>query len=694
MPVVEGLALRFFDDGEWLEGVIEKVNADREGNTLLLSLADGTARTVPVDDPCIDWGDERVVSHVGAHPDDALEESVAEESALHARQESFVRGFAFGGHPTDTVTGPHSPAARSHSYAGEGGGVPVAGSGQPMGSLLSIGGYGSSEEFGSEVMSASRLSPARARNGPSSRSLAPLPTMSLTAASNYGYGLRLGEVGEEGALVDADPSRGYSSTVDGSRSSRAPPGPVVFPSVYEGGFVRPYTAAEELASWVLREAEAQEGLQRGPGLLSGMVRAVRGLEGVAVRAAGSGRAADRVCVRLCLLQSDSQVETGDSPPKRPRAGAGGGGTPAKGSPSKGVRPAAAAPAQGVRPALRVNPSTARRTPVFRTSSCAVDRTGCVEWGVEVQEDREGKEGEGEQAFVCTLGSGAYPSSSPIAAALDWPFLRGYLLVQLFHERTVGGEEHGPGPLQSVLLAHGVLRVCDVFAAAAMPAGSQQRFLLRIWLPLEPTELPRRGVQVAAPTVLLDVTLTLPPGMFLPPNALHSLAAVQPEAPATTPARRTAAASRPRTAAPPTTPRASGSLPPPPRSPFEAGSPAQRRLVMPPAATPTRPAATPHRRTFDEAASPYARRPVRAHVVTSTLTAARREAGEAKEERGDGGAEAGGGAPLDARAKAARALGAVRDQIAALQNEMEQLLPIARGAAQQISPPPSPPGVRR
>lgn len=262
----------------------------------------------------------------------------------------------------------------------------------------------------------------------------------------------------------------------------------------------------------------------------------------------------------------------------------------------------------VSPGVQVNPITSRRTPVYRSPVETADPdTGTASWKGRPDGDRgydgattqaEGKASEGDghadhlqhdnashafaddheaaaaaEVFVCTLGwvddldeaagrgSSVYPQAAAAAqrrsvvdegvaehgvcAQLEWDYLRGYLLVQLFEEHGAGAAgEFGSASFsqsavnchsgssaaatKNVLLGQSVLRLCDLFAAATMPYDGQnsslyrhlhqqrdgsatmaeagdphasavpaQQFNLNLWLPITPTNPRSASDSIAA-----------------------------------------------------------------------------------------------------------------------------------------------------------------------------------------------------
>ena len=190
------------------------------------------------------------------------------------------------------------------------------------------------------------------------------------------------------------------------------------------------------------------------GLLCGAVSSARGLGALGLDPSRRGR----LSVRVSLLQSDpassSSGATGDDP-------------------------------FIVSPPARINPLTARRTPLFRTSAVAPQwAAGTASWPA--------APGALPEIFMCTLGGsssdgvdgargggGRFAASGTaappadagaaplrVSASLDWENLKGYLLFQLFS--TPPAPATGASSPPPTLVAQAVLRLCDLFAAASLP----------------------------------------------------------------------------------------------------------------------------------------------------------------------------------------------------------------------------------
>jgi hypothetical protein len=334
---------------------------------------------------------------------------------------------------------------------------------------------------------------------------------------------------------------------------------------YREGFVRTDGAAEGVAAYVAACIGGGAGMPsmaaRGvddTGLLSFCALRGQGL-GALLPAWGRGTADEdrRVFVRMCLVQPPAPEE---EPKARQPAGMHGATGASRAARGNGALQGAAF----TRPPPQVNPLLCRRVPLFRTAAVAVGEGGDPTWGagVEGRPDHSpattlsatavsarvgatdaagtgvlarlpgvclcqlgGEDAHGRQAALPPHLTGA---AGAISCRLDWPFLGGYLLVQVYEATTalsgggIEGASDSAGRLPArLLVGQGLLRVCDLFAGSprrftsghsvlhaqlyggddaesegkshdgATRASTGGRgpveFFLRLWLPLAPTE---------------------------------------------------------------------------------------------------------------------------------------------------------------------------------------------------------------
>lgn len=377
-----------------------------------------------------------------------------------------------------------------------------------------------------------------------------------------------------------------------------------YPIDYGDGFCRPAGAAERIAAMVLQS------VHEGPvlpmtmpvgtrmasgmhGLLAGSALALHGAQSL-VPTTGGVSVPARIFVRVCVVQAGEQI-VGTAANSRTIGPPGNRLDSSRGKArhvrvsAPGTRPVTAhAPLAdySVKPDLRINPTTSRRMPIYRTQAREVVNSATesvvtftavdLEEGKtdeRVREDGAAPSMDASAAmmqFACSLST-TDGSPEPVVgsqASLDWNFLRGYVLFQVFEERPTF--DHAP-TCHNVLVGHGLVRICDVFAACVRPHRVQhnesvhgdliqQEFYMRLWLPIQPCSGPsqphtmaragpagvgrvgvkeagkhtsraqqRLGFERQSPTCSLQVelSLTLPAGIFVPSESLRLLDPAQP-----------------------------------------------------------------------------------------------------------------------------------------------------------------------
>ena len=266
----------------------------------------------------------------------------------------------------------------------------------------------------------------------------------------------------------------------------------VFPLGYEQGFIRPGYVAERIASYVLQStASAAISTWDIPGYLCCKITLARGINTL-LPELPSKQTSRKLFIRTCLLQSSSQI-----------GGSGSGGSDVI-----------------VQPNESISPATSRRSILHRSISSELNKeNGTINWNNLTIEEEETYSISNlpNDTFVCTLGGGNTTRElNKNISALEWSSLHGYLLFQIFEERSVGeyrshdNLQKFPERFQNVIVGQSLLRICDIFAASTTPHTSEnsdlchrlsestrfyedertgellppaQEFLLRAWLPL-------------------------------------------------------------------------------------------------------------------------------------------------------------------------------------------------------------------